>query len=119
MLYCSEDDGTVRKSPKHEHEQRSCTPDFEQQQPCTSKQSHSPEKHKNDINESAAAAALPSSSAVSKLSLNSSTSSSASQQPYSSFYQELLEASYANNGKQNKSIFYDVLFSFLEYKLLL
>lgn len=117
MLNCSEDDVTVRKSPKHEHEQRPCTPDFEQQQPCTSKQSHTPEKHKNDINTAdsaaaAAAVALPSSSAVSKLSLNSSTSSSASQQPYSSFYQELLEASYANNGKRNKTVFYDN-FSFL------
>lgn len=99
MLNCSDDEVTVRKSPK-----RPCTPDFEQQEPCTSKQSHTPEKHKKDrstAESTAAATALPSSSAVSKLSPQTSTSSATSQQPYSSFYQELLEASYANSGKQN------------------
>ncbi|KAM7355704.1 deubiquitinating enzyme A isoform 2-T2 [Cochliomyia hominivorax] len=111
-----DDTVTLRKSPKIDYscelsgsaDKRPCTPDFEQQEPCTSKQSHTPEKQQNLS--TADSAALPSSSTASgkqmtKITSSSSSSSSsnsspssANKQPYSSFYQELLEASYANDG---------------------
>ncbi|XP_065359232.1 uncharacterized protein DDB_G0289357 isoform X2 [Calliphora vicina] len=108
-----DESATLRKSPKRDYvcelsasaEKRPLTPDFEQQQPCTSKQSHTPDKHHNKTS-TADSAALPSSSSASAkqiaaasppLSTNSSASS-AIKQPNSSFYQELLEASYANDG---------------------
>lgn len=113
--FCSDDAVSMRKSPKQNfsstfckagEEKRSYTPDFEQQQPCTSKQSNTPEK--SNKSSTADTAVLPSSSSSSSYSSSSSSSSAsplksstspASKHNYSSFYQELLEASYANDGE--------------------
>ncbi|XP_005185748.1 OTU domain-containing protein 5-A isoform X2 [Musca domestica] len=81
------------KSPKYDScsglEKRSVTPDFEHQQPCTSKQSNSPGKQST-----ASTSALPNTSATTSA---SSTSARAKNEEHtSSFYQELLEASYAS-----------------------
>lgn len=114
FYYFSDDSATLRKSPKRDFpcdelsgsavEKRASTPDFESQEPCTSKQSHSPDKY-NNKHSTADTAALPSSSTASVKQTTTSTSSSSnsspssgSKQQCSSFYQELLEASYANDG---------------------
>ncbi|KAL9909349.1 deubiquitinating enzyme A isoform 1-T1 [Glossina fuscipes fuscipes] len=73
----SEDEvNSSSKSPKIDvlrNAIRSLTPDFEQQQPCTSKQSNTSEKQRLSCTANAATTA---------------------DKPFSSFYQELLEASY-------------------------
>uniref|UniRef100_A0A1A9WRI7 ubiquitinyl hydrolase 1 n=1 Tax=Glossina brevipalpis TaxID=37001 RepID=A0A1A9WRI7_9MUSC len=64
------------KSPKIEvlrNNIRSSTPDFEQQQPCTSKQSNTPDKQRSN---------------------GTANVTTTADKPFSSFYQELLEASY-------------------------
>ncbi|XP_059216171.1 OTU domain-containing protein 5 isoform X1 [Stomoxys calcitrans] len=82
QIKTSEDDSaSTQKSPKCDTalDKRSMTPDFEHQQPCTSKQSNTPEKQGT-----AASTSSPTDTATTK------------QQAASSFYQELLEASYAS-----------------------
>ncbi|KAI8123517.1 hypothetical protein FF38_11152 [Lucilia cuprina] len=117
-LQSNQQDDTVslRKSPKRDYvadlsvseEKRPLTPDYEQQLPSTSKQSHTPEKQYNKTSCTAASAALPSSSSSASVSGNemgntmsgstTPTTNSPIKQTNSSFYQELLEASYANDG---------------------
>ncbi|XP_075160293.1 deubiquitinating enzyme A isoform X2 [Haematobia irritans] len=87
----SEDDNIVHKSPKCDTvlDKRSVTPDFEQQKPCTSKQSNTPDK-----NSTAISSVLPSSSSCT--SSSSSVETTATKEPTkSSLYEELLVASYA------------------------
>ncbi|XP_061390509.1 OTU domain-containing protein 5-A [Musca vetustissima] len=78
------------KSPKYDTCNRSMTPDYEQQKPCTSKQSHSPDKEKSTASVTALSTSAASSSS------STTTSARAKEETTSNFYQELLEASYAS-----------------------
>jgi len=82
FLPCSAEvlDAPLRKSPKRDSAPsvaRANTPEAEQR-PCTSKQSHSPQKS-GDVK-------------------------SPTDKSYSSFYQELLEASYADEGELENAL---------------
>ncbi|XP_073843174.1 deubiquitinating enzyme A isoform X2 [Musca autumnalis] len=88
------------KSPKYDTctalEKRSVTPDFEQQKPCTSKQSNSPDKESTASTTTLPKTSPSTSQSHCSASASSSTSARAKNETTSSFYQELLEASYAS-----------------------